>query len=140
VREYQYVFGTVAPLTGEMDYMMAPDMKTGNMSKFLELVSKAHPNNYVIMIADGASSHKGQKLVIPKNMSIIILPPYSPELNPVERMWHLLRRRYFANHYFDTLTEAMNEARRGLEELKAAKDELIKLTCWPWLNKILNAI
>jgi transposase len=45
--------------------------------------------------------------VIPKNVHILVLPPYSPELNPVEVLWNVVRINCFANQYFETLAEAM---------------------------------
>jgi hypothetical protein len=69
VREYKYIFGAVAPKTGCFVYMVAEDMKTDNMSLFLAQVSKAHRNNFIIMVVDGASTHKYKSLVIPKNVA-----------------------------------------------------------------------
>jgi hypothetical protein len=102
VRQYNYVFGDVCPATCHLDYMKAEDMKTQNMTRFLKQVSRAHTNKFVIMVVDGASTHKSQSLIIPSNVSVIIFPPYSPELNPAERIWNILRRDYFANRYFAT--------------------------------------
>ncbi|MDR2367035.1 MAG: transposase [Deltaproteobacteria bacterium] len=75
--------------------MIASDMRTANMSLFLRQVSRAHPNRFVIMVLDGASTHKSKDLVVPSNVSLIILPPYSPELNPTERVWNQLRKKIF---------------------------------------------
>jgi transposase len=73
-------------------------------------------------------------------MALILLPPYSPELNPVERVWNLLRRDHFANRYFATLPEAINEAEEGLNRMKLDRKKMNSLTCWPWITEILNAI
>jgi transposase len=59
------------------------------------------------MIADGASSRKSEDLVVPDNVFLVILPPYSPELDPAERIWNVLRRDFTANRYFDCLEEAV---------------------------------
>jgi transposase len=139
VRDYKYVFGAVAPKTGHFDYMVAENMKTENMSLFLNQVHKAHRRHFVIMVVDGASTHKSKDLVIPKEMSLILLPPYSPELNPVERVWNILRRDYFANKYFDSLDKAIDEAEYGLTQMKSDKNKLKSLTKWPWISEILNA-
>jgi transposase len=139
IREYEYVFGTIAPKTGQLDYMIAPSMKTENMSKFLKQVSRAHKDKFVVMVVDGASSHKSKDLVIPDNLSLIVLPPYSPELNPAERLWNNIRRDYIANHFFDTLDGAMAQCRKGLKEVKRNKEALKSLTYWPWIRAILDA-
>lgn len=76
--------------------MTSEKMNTESMSIFLEQISKAHVDEFIVMVTDGASSHKSKDLVIPKNIMLILLPPYSPELNPAEQIWNLLRRNYFA--------------------------------------------
>jgi transposase len=127
------------PQKGKLDFMMADSMKTENMSQFLRQVSKAHPKNFIIMVVDGASSHKSNSLIIPDNISLILLPPYSPELNPAERIWNCLRRDYFANKYFETLDEAIEKANFGLAEMKQNWRALKSLTLWPWITMFLKA-
>jgi transposase len=139
VREYEYINGAICPETGAIEYLRTPDMKTDSMSLFLRHVSNLHPSEFIIMVVDGASSHKSKTLVIPNNIELVLLPPYSPELNPVERLWHLLRRRYFANQYFNTLPEAMEQAERGLLELKMHPEAITSLSFWPWIRQLFNA-
>jgi transposase len=139
VREYEYVFGAVCPKTWHLDYMFAPNMKTENMSIFLQQVSKAHPNRFVIMVVDGASSHKGKELIILSNIALILLPPYSPELNPTERIWNVVRRDFFANRYFENLDQAIEQADFALSEIKSDRKALKSLTYWPWIDAIFNA-
>ncbi|SLM18774.1 transposase (fragment) [uncultured spirochete] len=62
------------------------------------------------MVLDGASSHRSKDLVIPENVALMQLPPYSPELNPTEQIWNILRRSYFANKVFDSLDAATTQA------------------------------
>jgi transposase len=139
VRQFKYVFGSVCPATGHLDYMIADNMKTENMSKFLKQVSRAHPDKSIVMVLDGASSHKSKSLVIPSNVELVYLPPYSPELNPSERLWNQLRRNKFANRYFGTLEETIHQAELGLSEMKKDRKALKSLTLWPWIINILNA-
>jgi transposase len=119
--------------------MVAANMKTKNISLFLKHVSTAYKNNFIIMVVDGGSTHKSKSLVIPNNVALILLPPYSPELTPVERVWSLLRRDYFVNRYFETPREAIDEAEEGLTRMKANRSKMKNLTLWPWIAEILNA-
>ena len=89
-------------------------------------------------LLDGASSHKSKELKIPDNVSPIPLPPYSPELNPAEQIWNLLRRDYFANRLFDSLDAATKQAERGLAEMAANKSAVRQLTNWPWISAVLK--
>lgn len=138
IREYRYEYAAVSPWDGSLDFMTAEKMNTEKMSRFLEQVSKAHKDEFIVMVVDGASSHKSKELFIPKNVALIRLPPYSPELNPAEQIWKILRRDYFANRVFDTLDAATYQAKVGLTEMAANKLAIRQLTNWPWISAILN--
>ena len=66
------------------------------------------------MVVDGASSHRSKDHVIPENVVMIRLPPYSPELNPAEQIWNILCRNYFANRVFESLDVAKAQVELGL--------------------------
>lgn len=138
VREFRYEYAAVSPWDGCLDFMTAEKMNTENMSRFLDQVSKAHQDQFIVMVVDGASSHKSKELNIPKNVSLIRLPPYSPELNPAEQIWNSLRRGYFANRVFDALDTATAQAEFGLAEMAANKLATRQLTNWPWISAILK--
>jgi transposase len=139
VREFRYEYAAVSPWDGCLDYMTSEKMNTENMSIFLHQVSKSHCNDFIVMVVDGASSHKSKDLRIPENVSLVLLPPYSPELNPAEQIWNVLRRDYFANRVFDSLDAATDQAERGLAQMAANKNSTRQLTNWPWISAILNA-
>ena len=106
VREFRYEYTAVSPWDGCLDFMTTEKMNTENMTLFLAQVSASHKEEFIVMVVDGASSHRGKELVIPENVALIRLPPYSPELNPAEQIWNILRRNYFANRVFDSLDAA----------------------------------
>lgn len=139
VREFRYEYAAVSPWDGHLDYMTAEKMNTENMTKFLSQVSDAHPNDFCVVVLDGASSHKSKDLAVPNNVSLIFLPPYSPELNPAEQIWNQLRRDYFANRVFDSLNAATEQAEWGLSEMAANKTAMCSLTNWSWISAILKA-
>lgn len=140
IREYKYQYAAVSPRDGTLDYMTADMMNTESMNRFLSEVNQAHPSDFIIMVLDGASSHKGKELKVPENMEFIPLPPYSPELNPAEQIWNRLRKDYFANKYFDSLDAAINQAERGLFKMAEDRSAVKSLTNWPWINSVnLNA-
>ena len=60
-----------------------------------------------MVILDRAGWHRSQALVVPGNITLLELPPYSPELNPVERIWHYLRSHWLANTVFISLADIM---------------------------------
>ena len=135
-----YEYAAVSPQDGALDFMTSETMDTNNMNRFLRQVRGAHPEDFIVMVLDGASSHKSKDLEIPEHMSLILLPPYSPELNPAERLWNVLRRDFFANRVFDSLKQAIEQAEKGLSVLAAKRDAMSSLTYWPWIRASLNAI
>jgi transposase len=101
--------------------MTVEKMSTENMSRFLDQLSNVYQDQIIVMVVAGASSHRSKEIEIPKNVSFVRLPPYSPELNPAEQIWNILRRDYFANRVFDALDAAATQAEFGFAEMAANK-------------------
>lgn len=139
VREFVYVYATVSPQDGCLDYWTIQKMNTTNMNQFLSQVRNAHPGEFIVIILDGASSHKGKDLIIPDNVVLVRLPPYSPELNPAELVWNVLRKNEFANRVFDSLDAVVWQLKNGLSKMATNKSTVKNLTCWPWINDTLKA-
>lgn len=138
VREFRYEYAAVSPWDGCLDHMTAEKMNTETMRRFLAQLAAAHSDEFIVLVLDGASSHRSNQLKIPENVSLIPLPPYSPELNPVEQIWNALRRDYFANRVFDSLHAATEQAERGLTQMAANKPSVRQLTNWPWISAVLK--
>ena len=139
IREFVYEYAAVSPGDGSLDYWTISAMNTDHMSQFLAQIRIAHPGEFIIMIVDGSGSHRGKKLQIPENVGLIPLPPYSPELNPVELIWNMLRENEFANRVFDSLDAVVHQLQSGLVTMAANKVAIKSLTCWPWINDALKA-
>jgi transposase len=88
------------------------------------------------MLLDGAGWHHARDLVLPDNLRLLFLPPYSPELNPVEHVWEYLRENHFGNDTFTSLDAVGNRLCQGLRALTAQPDLVRSLTCFDWLNTI----
>ena len=139
IREFRYEYAAVSPRDGVLDYMTLEKMNTENMGLFLQKVSESHKQDFIIMVLDGAPSHKGKELEVPENIALVFLPSYSPELNPAEQIWNVLRRDYFANRVFDSLNAATHQAESGLAYMASNSETLKRLTNWPWISAILKA-
>ena len=82
---------------------------------FLEQFSRELPAGvHAVLIWDGAGFHIGKGLVVPGNVSLIRLPPYSPELNPMENLWHYLRSHHWSNREYEGYKGLQEEAIRSL--------------------------
>lgn len=108
IREYRYIYGAVDPHFGDSHFFVAKKCNTENMNSFLGELSEKFENDYIILVVDGASWHKAKALKIPKNIEFIFLPPYTPELNPIEQIWAWIRLHGFRNEVFASLLEVMN--------------------------------
>ena len=96
-----YVFGAVCPSQSKAAALIMPICNTVAMNHHLsEISSQVAADAHAVVILDGAGWHRSQGLVVPGNITLLALPPYSPELNPVERIWHYLRSHWLANSVF----------------------------------------
>lgn len=81
---------------------------------FQDEVASRHPNDRIILVLDGAGWHRSHTLKLPHNLRLLMLPPYSPELNPVENLWDELREKSFHNRVFDSLDALENHLEAAL--------------------------
>ena len=93
----------------------------------------------VIVVWDNAPCHRPKIHRDIPGLIVLFLPPYSPELNPAEQIWNVLRRDYFANKVFDSLSAATLQAEKGLANMASNREALKSLTNWPWIGAILKA-
>jgi transposase len=117
------------PHTGQSIGLLTPYMNADIMNMYLQQFSRELAADvHAVLIWDQAGFHKSRGLKIPDNVTIIPLPAYSPELNPVENLWHYFRSHYWSNRCYvdyDDLRHAAIEAWQ-----KAALDpEIIKSVC-----------
>ena len=85
--EWFYVYGAVAPITGERFFLELPDLNADMFQIFLNAFAQAFPESLNILLLDNSGAHTAQRLHWPDNVCCLWLPPYCPELNPIERVW-----------------------------------------------------
>lgn len=129
--EYQYlwVLGTVCPETGHAEGLLSPQLNTKVINAFLQLFSSTiGETEHAVMVWDGAGFHTSRSLVVPDNISLVKLPSYSPELNPIENLWHYLKSHYWSNRayadYNDLEQAAINAWRKAVLDT-----QLVKTVC-----------
>ena len=107
IREYRYVYGAVEPQTGESFFLVLPYCNTDGMNVYLRKLSKAYLDDLLLIVVDGAGWHRSKDLEIPSNIELIPLPPYTPELNPIEQIWREIRTS-FGNQLFSSLEHVID--------------------------------
>lgn len=139
-REFQYVYGAVSPVEGELDWRICPVMNTEPRGIFLAQVSAAHPEDFIVRVVDGASSHVAKALVVPENIRLHRRPGYAPELNPQEQLWDELREKEFPNRVFSDMAGVGRTLEAGLPRLASDQDRGRSICAWPWIVSLtLNA-
>ena len=114
-RQWLYVLVAVCVSTGDASALIMPELNTAVINLFLEQLGRELPDGvHAVVIWDGAGFHTGGGLVVPGNVSLIRLPPYSPELNPVENLWHYLRSHHWSNRSYRDYEALQDEAIRSL--------------------------
>jgi putative transposase len=101
---WAYIFGAVCPRRATGAALVLPYANIQAMNLHLQEIStQVAPGAHAVLIVDGAGWHKpGGRLNIPENVSLLFLPPYSPELNPVENIWQFLRQNFLSNRVYAT--------------------------------------
>ena len=135
IREYTYAFSAVCPETGENYSLILPYANTNSMNIFLKHFSDNYQNYKVIMAMDKAGWHISKELEKIDNVTIMHLPPYSPELNPAEHLWQYLReRKKFNNNIFNSLNDVENKLSKALFEMSNDTKTIKSLCNFKWLH------
>ncbi len=105
------------------------------MSLFLEEIAHRYPDEYILMVMDGAPCHISQDLTVPENMLLANIPPHSPQLNPCENMFDELREKFFPNLVFDSLDAVEQRLVFALNSLEANPHIVQSISGWEWILK-----
>ena len=131
IREYRYAFGAVEPRTGENFFLTMPNCNTVCTNIFLQELSKQYPDDMILLVCDSAAWHKSKTLKVPTNIQLLSIPPYTPEMNPIEQIWKQLRSMGFRNEVFHSLAEVLNRLDETIDRL--SNDMVKSITGRKWI-------
>ena len=117
IRQYWYLYGAVDPLTGDSCFMIYSHCDTVIMNHYLQELSKQFQDDYILLVCDNAGWHNSKSLVIPDNIELIYIPPYTPEMNPIEQVWDEIREKNFANKFFSSLEQMVDSLCDAIQSL-----------------------
>jgi transposase len=110
--KWSYIFGAACPARGSAAGLILPYVNTEAMGLHLDEIAKAvKRGSHALLIVDGAGWHGAKGLRVPPNITLLKLPPYAPELNPMENVWQYLRANKLAITVFDTYEEILVKPR-----------------------------
>ena len=113
--------------------LVMPYANTDAMNEHLEEIRKAvSPGAHAVLVCDGAGWHNSAGLAVPDNITPLILPPYSPELNPVENIWEYLRKNKFANRLYDTYEDIVDACCNAWNSLMDEPETIASITRRQW--------
>ena len=134
IREYRYAYGAVDPMDGASFFLVMPYCNTQCMQVFLNHLRLAYPEDIIALVCDGAAWHKSGKLKVPDGMTLLHIPPYTPEMNPIEQIWRELRTQGFRNEVFPTLKKVVDRLCDTICHL--SRNTIISITQRNWIRSI----
>jgi transposase len=129
--KWLWLYAAVEPATGESFCLYMPNMKGSCLQVFLEQLRKVYPGDDIKLVLDGAPSHRSGDVNWPEAVEPMPLPPYSPELNPVERWFEELRKP-LSNRIFKTTNAIGDALREALRPYWQQPEKLAQLTGYDW--------
>ena len=126
----------VEPLTGDGCFLIMPYCNTVCMNIFLKQLSERYSEDIILLCCDGAAWHKSGGLQLPENIILFHIPPYTPEMNPIEQIWKEIRKRGFRNEIFATLEKVVDRLRDTICSL--FNNVISSITGREWIIEVFN--
>lgn len=131
--EWAYIFGAVCPARAIGAALVMPYADTEALNAHLgEIARNVTPGAHAALLLDGAGWHASAAVSVPDNITLITLPSYSPELNPVENIWEYLRQNQLAIRLFETYEAIVEACCQAWNALMARPDRIASLTTRDW--------
>ena len=131
-----YIIGAVNPESGQKYSLLFDGLDSRVMNEFLLGLSQSiQPRRHVILFVDGASWHSSEELQVPSNITLYFFPPYSPELNPIERLWLYLKSNFLSRKIFSDMEDIFNIGTQVWRELSGS---VIKSICHTEIEESLG--
>ena len=129
-----YIFGPICPARATGAAMIMPYANAEAMNKHLvEISAEVAPGAHAVLVCDGAGWHqRGNKLVLPDNITLLSLPPYSPELNPMENVWDYLRQNKLCALVWPTYNDILDACQSAWRFLINDPDRIRSIGTRQW--------
>lgn len=129
--DWVYAYGAANPRTGDSLCWLMPTVNTTLMSLYLDRLARhVRPNRHIVLVLDQAGWHLAKDLRVPANFTLLFLPPYSPELNPIERIWCYLKERHLSNRIYADYAALLAAGTDAWNRLTPQRIQSICRTAW----------
>ena len=130
-----YIYGAACHDTGQACALILPHTNTVSMNRFLvELSSVIARGRHVALVVDNAGWHTAKELLIPSNITLIPLPPYSPELNAMEQVWQWIKSHFLSNQCYANYAAIVDQSCYAWNELSKDKELVKSIMHRKWIN------
>ena len=133
---WAYIFDSICPKKGKGAGLVLPYCDTGAMQEDLVEISQAvDPGAHAVLILDQAGWHVTPKLKVPENITLMFLPPRSPELNPVENVWQFMRDNWLSNRVFRDYDDIVDQCCRAWNRLIDQPWKIMSIGLRDWAHR-----
>jgi transposase len=130
---WAYIFGAVCPERAVGAALVLPYVNREAMNLHLQEISRTvAPDAHAVLVLDGAGWHSSPELEVPNNITLLTLPPYAPELNPIENIWEYLRGNKLAIRVYDTYEAIVDAGCDAWNSFVARPDRITSITQRDW--------
>ncbi len=137
IREYIYLYGAVAPKDGTCVYLIMPTSNTACFQAFLDVLARKFARQDILLVLDGAPNHRSGELAVPDNITLLYLPPYSPELNPKENLWDEIREKIFKNYALKSIEAVHTKLKQAILYIERNAKLVQSITSFPYIANSL---
>lgn len=135
--KYFWLWGSFSPITGDAHYMISDGVSKNAFIAYLNDLSLHKPKELKIVIIDNAAFHSTKDIQLPKNIILIPIPPYCPELNPAEKMW-----QYFKNKTAMKIYKSLDKLEEKITQIinNTDKKKIKSITQYQYLANAYSSI
>src|SRR5580704_17490495 len=133
IREYIYLYGAVSPKDGICVYLIMPTSNTASFQAFLDVLARRFARFDILLVLDGAPNHRSGELVVPSNITLLYLPPYSPELNPKETLWDEMREKIFKNYALKSMDAVRAKLKQAILYIERNPEVVRSISSFPYI-------
>lgn len=133
IREYIYLYGAVSPKDGCCMYLIMPTSNTTCFQAFLDVLARKFARQDILLVLDGAPNHRCGDLAVPDNITLLYLPPYSPELNPKENLWDEIREKIFKNYALKSIDAVRAKLKEAILYIERNPKLVQSITSFPYI-------
>ena len=112
-----------------------PTSNTACFQAFLDVLARKVARQDILLVLDGAPNHRCGDLALPDNITLLFLPPYSPELNPKENLWDEIREKIFKNYALKSITAVRAKLRQAILHIERNPEIVKSITSFPYIAK-----